>query len=155
MLDVENLSLSNPMQLWDQAGLDSMDVRKTTISSWMLMGIYQTKEKLTNMKLSKTAQCPGCSTQNETLEHMIFHCSFYQKIRETYLPKFLNMNCKLVPVLQSKFLTLLSILGPGSSKLPSEVRDNWTCLKSAYANSRNFCYDIHMKRTKLLEKQQT
>ena len=155
LIDVEKLSLSKPMQLWDQAGLDSLDVRKTTISSWMLMGIYQTKEKLKDMKLSKSAQCPGCSNLSESLEHIIFHCSFYQKIRETYLPKFLNMNTKLVSVLQSKFLTLLSILDPGSSKLPHEVRDSWTCLKSAYANSRNFCYDVHMKRTKLLEKQQT
>ena len=104
------------------------------------------------MNLSKRAECPGCpEKQNETLEHIIFQCSFYQNIRETYLPEFLTMNCEIINVLDSKTLKLLTILDPGSEKLPKELRDSWSCLATAYKTSRNFCHDLHMKRKKLLE----
>ena len=104
------------------------------------------------MNLSKRAECPGCPEKRyETLEHIMFQCSYYQKIRETYLPEFLTMNCEVLNVLDSKTLKLLTILDPGSEKLPKDLRDSWSCLATAYKTSRNFCYDLHMKRKKLIE----
>ena len=114
--------------------------------------MYQTKENLKEMNLLKTAGCPGCPEKlNVTLEHIMFQCSYYQTIRETYLPEFLAMNCEVLNVMDSKTLKLLTILDPGSEKLPKDLRDSWSCLATAYKTSRNFCYDLHMKRKKLLE----
>ena len=54
LVDVDNLSLSKPLQLWEEAGLESQDVLKTTIVSWMLLGVYQTKDELKDMLVMGT-----------------------------------------------------------------------------------------------------
>ena len=152
LLQVEHLSLSKPLQIWEQAGLDSTNVMKTSTVSWMLLGVYQTREKLKEMNLAKSAECSGCPEKvNESLEHLIFYCSYYQKIRETYLPQFININCKIVDILDNEHLKLLAILDPKPPKLPPDVRNNWSCATTAYQISRNFCHDLHKKRKKLYE----
>jgi hypothetical protein len=87
--------------------------------------------------------------EKETLEHLIFHCSYYQQIRETYLPQFLNLNCKIVNILENEYLKLFLILDPNSTKLPPDVKKDWSCAKTAYQVTRNFCHDLHKKRKKL------
>ena len=81
LVDVDNLSLSKPLQLWEEAGLDSQDVLKTTIASWMLLGVYQTKQKLKDMNMAKSAECPGChQNQIETLDHLLFKCPTSKRV---------------------------------------------------------------------------
>jgi hypothetical protein len=48
-LQVEQLSLSKPLQMWEEVGLDSTSIIKTSTVSWMLLGLYQTRDKLNDM----------------------------------------------------------------------------------------------------------
>ena len=80
LLDTTTLSLSKPLKIWEQAGLCSANVMKTTVVSWMLFGVYQTNDILVKMKLRQSAACLGCSEMNESLSHIIFECPHYQKI---------------------------------------------------------------------------
>ena len=62
-LDVYSLNLDTPMNVWRRAGLDSFQARKTTVVSWMLLGVFKTREKLLKMKLVKTDKCLPCGIE--------------------------------------------------------------------------------------------
>ena len=149
-LDTDYASTRIPMRIWQMAGLCSDSVKQTTIVNWMLLGVYFTRELLHKMKKSKSAICLGCDDQNiENLNHLILHCSYYNDIREAYLPKFFSQNKNISKLLNNEDLIILSILDPLSSKLPESVVRNWLSPKQVYKFSRQFCYNLHRKREKL------
>ena len=80
---------------------------------------------------------------------IILHCVHYQNIREAYLPQYMAQNRYISEILDEEDTILLSILDPLSSKLPDTVIKNWVSAKQIYKLSREFCYNIHRKRTKL------
>ena len=49
-------------------------------------------------------------------------------------------------------ILLTAILDPESPSLPEDIRTKWTSLDEIYRLSRDFCYNIHMKREKILDK---
>ena len=149
-LDVEYTSTSVPMRVWQLAGLDSENVKQATVVCWMTLGVYFTQEMLYKMKKAKYNTCPGCKDDIvENLNHLLLHCSFYRIIRETYLPKHFSQNNHISEILENEDKVILSILDPLSSKLPEVVTKNWNSAKHVYKLSREFCYNIHMKREKL------
>ena len=92
-LDTEYISTRVPMRLWQLAGLCSDSVRAATVVNWMVMGIYFTRELLHKMKKVNSAICMGCDrSESENLSHFLLQCSFYQQIRENYLPKLMEIN---------------------------------------------------------------
>ena len=52
---------------------------------------------------------------------------------------------------------LLSLLDPYSPLLPAEIREGWTDQDLVYKTSRNYFYDLHKKREKIIgsEKQES
>ena len=151
-LDTQELNLSKPLRIWEQAGLCSTKVKKTTTVSWMLLGVYQTNEKLFQMNLAKSEECLGCDQKiSESLDHLLFYCPHYQNIRESYLPEFFKLNCKIHEILDNRILKLVSILDPESSKLPLDVRSSWSSVDAAYEVARNFCHDIHIRACQFLK----
>jgi hypothetical protein len=72
-------------------------------------------------------------------------------IREAYLPQHFAQNKCISDVLDVEDETMLSILDPLSSKLPDTVIKNWVSANKVYKLSREFCYNIHRKRTKLYD----
>ena len=148
--DCEYASTRVPMRIWQMAGLNSFNVKQATIVNWMLLGVYFTREFLHVMKKSKSPICLGCSENvSETLSHIILHCSQYKDIREAYLPQHMGQNINMSEILDNQDQIMLSILDPLSSKLPDKVTKNWLSAKEAYKISREYCYNIHKKRTKL------
>ena len=70
--------------------------------------------------------------------------------------QYLNQSIELCPSL-IKYITdektlLLSLLDPFSPLVPAEVRESWTDSDLVYKTSRNYFYDLHKKREKLVEK---
>ena len=51
-------------------------------------------------------------------------------------------------------MLLITILDrdPESPKLPVQITKEWRNIDEAYEISRTFCYNVHKKREKLLEK---
>ena len=148
--DTEYASTRVPMRVWQLAGLCSASVKQATIVSWMLLGVYFTREFLHVMKKAKSPLCLGCQDDKiENLSHIILHCGYYQCIREEYLPQHLAKNKNLSRILDDEDSLILSILDPLSSKLPEIVTKNWASAKQIYELSREFCYNLHRRRTKL------
>ena len=149
-MDFNYASLQIPMRVWQMAGLCSENVRQATIVSWMLLGVYFTREFLFKMKKVSSPLCLGCtSNENESIEHLLLHCEYYKKIREENLPKYLHENKKISEILTNEDLIVQCILDPLSANLPSIVTTGWTSPKEAYAISRKFCSSLHRKRDKL------
>ena len=138
------------MRIWQLAGLCAVSVKQTTVVNWMILGTYFTRELLHKMKRVKSPLCLGCEDETiENLEHLLLQCTYYSKIRETYLPQFVFQNKHVSELFSDTDLTILSILDPLSSKLPEVVTRNWQSPNEVYKMSRQFCYNLHQKREKL------
>ena len=148
-VDLLSVTTSQPMRIWQLAGLDSNSVKEATPISWMYCGTYFTRELLHKMKKVKTPICACTKETSETLEHFILHCELYNSIREQYVPKYVNLNKHVISVCDDEQMLILSILDPLSSKLPDIVTSNWTSVKEVYTLSRKFIYRMHLKREKI------
>ena len=148
-VDIECVSTSTPMRIWQQAGLCSNSVKEATPVSWMYCGTYFTRELLHKMKRVKTSACACDYVTTETLAHFILHCSLYDGIRQQYIPKYVEMNKNVLDICDSEILVIISILDPLSCKLPLTVTRNWRSVSSVYELSRKFIHRMHLKREKI------
>ena len=116
------------------------------------MGVYFTRQLLYKMKKIESPLCLGCTKNvNETPEHFILECFYYQDIRENFLPKFVNINPHVGEVLGKEKLIMMMILDPLNTKLPEDLTKNWSSVKEAYKLSRSFIYNMHRKREKFYD----
>ena len=155
-IDTESASLSIPMRGWQLAGLCSTSVKMATVVNWMLLGVYFTRDLLFKMRKAISPYCLGCgNTKKEDLNHILLHCVYYQEIRQAFIPKFVLMNSSCSDVMNDENYAILSILDPISCKLPKNFVNSWSSVKSAYAVSRQFCWNLHRKREKLYSENDT
>ena len=125
---------------------------------WLLLGVYNTAERLFKMKKTKTASCVLCLKNDDILDeptedrvHFMLSCPALADIREDFLCQLVNLS----PVV-TKYMTvspefLLCILDPFSPRVPGDLRESWLAEEDVYRVCRNFCFSMHKKRTKLLE----
>ena len=149
--DLDSMTTSTPMRIWQQAGLNSAAATVVTVVCWMYCGVYFTREFMFEMKKIKS---PACACDNETsedLSHFILHCQLYEPIRNQYVPKYIEMNRNVTQVIDDEKLLLISIFDPLSSKLPTTITRNWSSVVNVYQLSRKFCYRMHKKREKIYE----
>ena len=119
-LDTANIGMGIPMRVWQMAGLCSDEVKMATVTNWMILGVYFTRVVLHKMKKVKTPLCLGCSDTcdtNEDLSHFLLDCPYYSGIRETYLPKYLQLNPNISEIFDNQELILQTILDPLASSL--------------------------------------
>ena len=115
------------MRVWQMAGLCSDSVRQATIVNWMLHGVYFTRKFVFKMKKAKSPLCLACSNEtNETLNHLLLHCTHYNKVREKYIPKYIQQNSQLSDILDNE----------------ETIKPTRVC-NEVYSISRQFCYNIH------------
>ena len=133
------------MQIWQQAGLDSIAVKEATPVSWMYCGVYF-------MFKMKTVKSPFCACDNitpENLAHFILHCEMYKNIRKQYIPKYIQLNKNILSICDNEKLLLISILDPLSSKLPDNITTKSSSVRDVYQLSRKYVYRKHPKREKI------
>ena len=148
-LDLESLNLTAPMNIWIRAGMDSVQVRKATVVSWMVLGVFKTRENLAKMKKVKSDKCLACDNNEiENLAHLLLHCPFYEKIRDEYLPRLAIINPKFSSIVNNEKELIISIINPESKLLPAEAR---LYCDQSFSLSRSYCYDIFKKREKFYE----
>ena len=97
--DVDSLSTTVPMRIWQQAGINSVSAKQATIVSWMYCGTYFTRELMHTMHKVKSSDCACNSKILEDIPHILLHCQLYSSIREEYIPKFIQMNSSLPEIL--------------------------------------------------------
>ena len=95
---------------------------KATVVTWLLLNVYF------------ALQCP---TLNE--------------IRSEYMGKFIAACPNIEKYKLDQQLLFLALLDPYSPYLPEDIRETWKNKELAYQLSRNYFYDMHKKREKIME----
>ena len=142
--DRSRLSVTSPHPIWIAAGNNPINIKKTTIVSWLLLGVYKTGERLHKMKKVKLPECVICRAPVEDRLHFTMQCSALFQIRSEYFNKFIDLCPNLTFYLTDTQLLLLILLDPFSPAVPAEVRDNWTGESEVYETSRKYLYGIHL-----------
>ena len=84
--------------------------------------------------------------------HFGLQCPELHQIRSQYIVKFTNICPNLTKYFSDPKLLLLILLDPYSPLVPSDVREGWTTTsENVYKMSRDYFYDIHKKREKIIE----
>ena len=148
-VDLGSLSTSTPMRIWQQAGLNSVDVKEATIISWLYCGTFFTRELLHKMKKAKTPACVCDNLTSENLPHFLLHCPLYESIRQQYIPGYIQLNNQITAIIDNETFLLTSILDPLSANLPEIITKNWSSVKDVYKLSRKFCFRMYLKREKI------
>ena len=152
LLDTSRLTLDAPHPVWVAAGRDSINTKRAVIQMWLLLGVFNTQEKLFKMKKVKSAVCVLCqSNEIEDRVHFMLSCSTLADIRDDFLSKLRSISTVVDRYIEVSKYFLLCLLDPFSPLVPQELRDSWESEDAIYQISRNFCFAMHNKRTKIIE----
>ena len=102
------------------------------------------------MKKIKSPECVLCQAPLDDQLHFGLKCSELLQIRSEYLDKFTEC-CPNLSNYLSEDKLLLILLDPYSPLVPSDIREGWRNSDEVYKLSRNYFYDIHKKREKMIE----
>ena len=154
LLDKSRLNLESPHPIWTYAGSDAVNIQRTAIVSWFLLGTYKTNLKLFEMRKTYSPNCVLCNSSLPVIEdrkHFALSCAAFADIREIYLGRFISLCPFLIKYMDisDSFLTIL--LDPMSPRVPLEIREGWTDLYKVYSVSRDFFHALHKKRNKLVD----
>ena len=152
LLDTSRLSLLEPHPIWTAAGSNSISIQRATVVSWLLLGVYQTRQRLYSINKVSSPHCVLCKNPDtvESQIHFTLVCPALNNIREIYLAKFSAANLHLNNIKENHQLFLISLLDPFSPKLPEELRHGWQDNSIPYEISRNYFSAIHKKRKTLM-----
>ena len=104
------------------------------------------------MKKVKSPTCILCpSEEEEDRVHFMLSCSSLSDIRDDFLTKLNALSAIVDQYLEATSRFLLCLLDPFSPRVPQDLRDSWESEDAMYQLSRNFCYAMHNKRTRLLK----
>ena len=103
------------------------------------------------MKKVKSPQCVLCMDPLDNRLHFSLQCSELSQIRSQYFEKFVQSCPNIKNYLEDITFLLVILLDPFSSKVPDQVKESWTNKNEAYSLTRNYFYDIHKKREKIME----
>ena len=156
LFDSSRLHLKSPHPIWTAAGRDSTSTKRATIVLWFLLGAYNTGERLFKMGKNKSPNCVLCteqslSTQVDDRAHFLLSCPAFGDIREDFLSQFVVLSPALVNHMEVSDTFLVCLLDPFSPLVPSDIRQSWSSGEAVYEASRNFCFAMHNRRTKLLD----
>ena len=123
---------------------------------WLLLGVYNTQERLARMRKVKSADCVLCpdvgdSPVIEDRVHFLLSCPVLAETRENFMSQLVDLSPVVVKYRDVTSSFLLSLLDPLSPVVPEELRSSWISEMDIYKWSRKFCYAMHKKRTKLIE----
>ena len=156
LFDVSRLLLDAPHPIWVAAGRDSYSTSQAVYQLWLLLGVYNTQERLAKMKKVKSADCVLCpevggSPMIEDRVHFLLSCPALAETRENFMSQLVDLSPVVVNYRDVTSTFLLSLLDPLSPMVPQELRSSWSSDVEIYKWSRKFCYAMHKKRTKLIK----
>ena len=158
LLDTSRLDLESPHPIWTAARRDAVSTKRATFVMWIILGCYNTSERLFKMGLARTPYCLLCAELTgsdrsviENREHFLLSCSALQDIRKDFLRQFQELSPVLANHMEVSTKFLVCLLDPYSPQVPDDLRRSWIAEEKVYETSRNFCYSMHNKRTKLME----
>ena len=151
LFDTSRLLLKSPHPIWVASSCDSISTTRATYVMWLLLGVYNTGKRLFDMKKARSPACLLCGNILDNRVHFMLSCSALSNIRNDFLNQLMALSPILTKYSNASSEFLLYILDPFSPRVPQELRKSWISAEKVYNVSRNFCYAMHKKRTKLLE----
>ena len=157
LFDTARLRLDSAHPIWVAAGRDSVATSRATYVFWLLLGVYNTGDRLFKLKKAKDELCTLCCNSNngvgpiEDRTHFLLSCPALSSTREDFLRQLTNLSPLVTKYMEVSEILLLCLLDPLSPRLPEDLRTSWVSEHDVYQLSRNFCYSMHKKRTKLME----
>ena len=146
------LDLVSPHPIWSAAGRDSVSTKRATYVLWLLLGCYNTGERLFKMGKVRTQHCLLCAETTEAdspvidnREHFLLSCPALHDIRQDFLSQFGKLSLVLNNYMEDPTNLLVCLLDPYSPIVPEDLRLGWTSEEKVYETSRNFCYAMHNK----------
>ena len=118
---------------------------------WLLLGVYNTGERLFTMRKASTPSCVFCSAEVDSRVHFMLSCVAFNNIRNSFLSQMIAISPFIKNMISATDDFLLCILDPFSPRVPIELQKSWRSETEIYKVSRNFCYAMHKKRETLLE----
>ena len=157
LFDTTRLDLQAPHPIWVAAGRESTATSRAVIPMRLLTGVYNTGQRLHKFKKAKDPFCVLCCRSNNGVGpvddrvHFLLSCPALSETREDFFCQLINMSPLVTKYLEVSKNFLLCILDPLSPRVPEDLRMSWTSEDEIYELSRNFCYAMHKRRTRLLE----
>ena len=121
LMDLSRLSTSEVHPLWKHAGLNSLNVKKTTIVFWLLLDVFHTNSKLFLFGKRKSEQCDLCGAPKEDRIHFGLVCPSLHIIRNDFLLQIVSLSPCIIPYLEPTETLLVAILDPESPILPGDL----------------------------------
>ena len=156
--EFHSLSNSHPI-LWT-AGTNPYEVSKALIQLKMLSGRYRTAMVTRHWTNNKNGWCPSpsCSTVQESLEHLLLTCPYYDQTRQKLFRLWRSTKNSIVLHLVSSALEfppdLLLQFILDASTIPAVISLSQIygtdLLQAIFHLTRSWCYAIHIVRGKLL-----
>ena len=125
LFDTSRLSTSTPHPIWTQAGRDALSVKKTCVVNWLLLGVFQTEERLNTIGKNKSPRCVLCHAALGDRLHFMLSCPLLNDIRENFICQMVTNCPPLMNHLSFCETLLIAIIDPESPKLPQNIREGW------------------------------
>ena len=123
LFDVSRLRLDAPHPIWVAAGRDSFSTTQAVYQMWVLLGVYNTQERLAKMNKVKSPLCVLCPTaETEDRVHFLLSCPALAETREDFLRQLSNLSMVVVNYMEVSSTFLLCLLDPLSALVPEELR---------------------------------
>ena len=143
LLDIPNLSSSIPHRIYENAGLDSMNVMKCTTQMWFLTGVYHTNQLLHKMNKVNSPLCNTCQVVDD-ISHVLLYCGLFTEIRQQFIHIISTTNPHILKYSSKENIMLRVFLDPESSFLPPDISNGWVDLPQAYKLCRDVCWNIQV-----------
>ena len=156
LLDVSRLRLDSPHPIWSAASRDSVGTSQAVYQMWIILGCYNTQQRLAKMNKVKSPNCILCSDVSDTPQiedrvHFLLSCPALSETRENFLCQLVNLSPVVTNYIEVSSQFLLCLLDPLSPMVPEELRNSWYDEEEIYKWSRKFCFSMHKRRTALME----
>ena len=153
------MSLSRPHPLWSSSGSNSFEVSKSIIVARLLSGRYRCDKLLKHFDKNNTGQCSLCQCECEgSIEHLLVSCPTLAQCRHQQFmmleQKSFSLRAKSIILSASTSVPHFTQLLLDCSTLPEVIQAGQSegnqVLQDIFKFSRTFCFNVHMKRMKIL-----
>ena len=154
----EFMSLVKTHPLWTTCANNSFEVSKAIIQAKFLSGRYRTDSLLHHFGLTDTLKCALCQNKiTSSLEHLLTQCSSLTECYTTQmnvLHKYSDPTRKIIINAKNKSNTAFVQVLLDPSVIPEAITENQVngneIFRQLFKFARTWCFNVHMRRMKLL-----
>ena len=153
------MSLSTPHPIWTTCEGNSFEIAKALIAAKFLSGRYRTDKLLKHFSKDNTGNCSLCNEVEGSLEHLLVVCPVLAQCRQNLLVSTDSYSEKTREIISNSynksvedFVQLLLDCSVKSEVIKAcQTNENFV-LHELFKFARTWCFNVHMKRMKILGK---